>query len=190
MTRADRHRLLPVAIALEAGLGLLGCALMQWRDIPLAARLDAQGGYLWRGIVAAIPLLLGLALILKSRWKPLADLRRVVSETLGESLLHAPPGALFALAAAAGIGEELLFRGALQPWAQQGLGPVAGWIGVSLLFGLLHAATVAYFVLATLVGAYFGWLADAYDNLTVPIIAHAFYDWVALVVLRRHVGRE
>jgi hypothetical protein len=87
------------------------------------------------------------------------------------------------VAAAAGLGEELLFRGALQPLAVNWTTPVIGVAATSLLFGGLHAATAAYFVLATAIGAYLGWLAHGYDDLVAPIIAHGAYDFAALMVL-------
>jgi hypothetical protein len=90
----------------------------------------------------------------------------------------------------AGLGEELLFRGVLQPLLIGWLGIAAGLCLASLVFGLLHAVTPSYAVLATLVGAYLGWLALATGNLLGPIIAHALYDFVALVYLMRTVPEK
>ena len=84
------------------------------------------------------------------------------------------------LAGAAGVGEEALFRGVLQP----ALGPYGLWIS-SLLFGVLHALTYTYFLLAALLGLYLGWLFERTDNLLVPVIVHALYDAVALWLLRK-----
>jgi uncharacterized protein len=56
-------------------------------------------------------------------------------------------------------------------------------VGASMVFGLLHAVTITYAVLAALVGAYLGWLALATDSLVGPIIAHSLYDFLALVYL-------
>jgi membrane protease YdiL (CAAX protease family) len=90
---------------------------------------------------------------------------------------------LGAIALAAGVGEELLFRGALQPLAERWLGPAIGLIAVSVLFGTVHAASAMYFALATAVGLYLGWLSQRYDDLIAPIAIHAAYDWAALVAL-------
>ena len=38
-------------------------------------------------------------------------------------------------------------------------------------------------MLAGLIGIYLGWLLAATDNLLVPIVAHAAYDFLALVYL-------
>ena len=58
---------------------------------------------------------------------------------------------------------------------------------VSLLFGLAHAMTTSYFVIASLVGAYLGWLAMTYADLIAPIIAHALYDFVAILYFRYRI---
>ena len=53
------------------------------------------------------------------------------------------------------------------------------------MFGLLHPITRAYAVIAALLGAYLGGLWLAGGNLLTPIVAHALYDFVALVYLLR-----
>ena len=60
----------------------------------------------------------------------------------------------------------------------------------SLLFGLAHAITRTYVVLATVFGIYLGWLWTASGNLLVPIVAHALYDFVALSALVRAERRK
>lgn len=49
----------------------------------------------------------------------------------------------------------------------------------------LHAATLAYFVTATVSGVFFHGLLLSSGNIFVPIVAHAVYDAIALV--RYHV---
>jgi hypothetical protein len=91
------------------------------------------------------------------------------------------------LSALAGLGEEMLFRGVVQP-AIAGLfdPPWAPWLGLagaSVLFGLAHAVTRAYVILAALVGAYLGGLWLLTENLLVPVVAHALYDFGAILWL-------
>ncbi len=87
----------------------------------------------------------------------------------------------------AGIGEELLFRGLVQDGLATWLGGTVGiCVGVaasSLVFGLAHALTTTYAVLATLVGVYLGILFLLTGNLLAPIAAHAVYDFLALIYL-------
>ncbi len=85
----------------------------------------------------------------------------------------------------AGVGEELFFRGVLQPELISWTGTLAGLIAASVVFGLLHAITPTYALLATAVGAYLGWLALASGNLLGPMIAHGVYDFFALAYLIR-----
>eukprot|EP00531_Pseudo-nitzschia_arenysensis_P019372 CAMPEP_0116124852 /NCGR_PEP_ID=MMETSP0329-20121206/5503_1 /TAXON_ID=697910 /ORGANISM="Pseudo-nitzschia arenysensis, Strain B593" /LENGTH=314 /DNA_ID=CAMNT_0003618863 /DNA_START=123 /DNA_END=1067 /DNA_ORIENTATION=+ len=87
-----------------------------------------------------------------------------------------------ALGAAAGIGEEMLFRGVMQfeLGARFGSDVVAVAL-TSIVFGALHAVTPLYAGLAALASVYFGWLYLATGNLVIPIVTHAFYDWAALL---------
>jgi membrane protease YdiL (CAAX protease family) len=52
----------------------------------------------------------------------------------------------------------------------------------------MHPMTPAYAVLASLAGAYLGWAYLATENLLVPVLAHALYDFTALVYLLRKPG--
>ena len=86
-----------------------------------------------------------------------------------------------ALAALSGFGEEVFFRGALQPRL--------GWLGASVLFGLAHVAprralwpwTGFAFAAGLLLGALFA----ATGNLVAPIAAHAAINAVNLRLLTR-----
>ena len=55
----------------------------------------------------------------------------------------------------------------------------------SLLFGLAHAMTLTYLVLATLMGLYLGALYAWTDQLLAPMLTHFLYDWAALAWLLR-----
>lgn len=178
-------RLVPQAIVFELLLGLLGALLALGLEDPLRSRLQVNQQNVQRGVVACAPMLAMLVILGRSRWPPLARLRRKVREMIGLLFQGVSAAGLAAVSLAAGLGEEILFRGALQPLASGWTSPTVGLISVSLIFGLLHAASTTYFILATVVGFYFGWLAQAYDDLVAPIIAHALYDFAALLYLRR-----
>lgn len=166
-------------------------ALCAWLGFPLASRLVVSADTLLRSIIASAPMFLLLAYVMRSQWKPLVDLRNQVESLVGELFRGVSWLGLAAVAIAAGAGEELLFRGALQPLAERWWGPAAGWIGVSVLFGLVHAASRIYFLFATAVGLYLGWLAASFDDLVAPIVVHAAYDFVALAVLQHATkGKE
>jgi len=80
---------------------------------------------------------------------------------------------------AAGLGEELFFRGVLQP--------ELGLVPASLIFGALHVggrATLVFGGWVTLMGAMLGGLAIWTGGLLAPIVAHAAYDAGALAYIR------
>ncbi len=91
------------------------------------------------------------------------------------------------LSISAGVGEELLFRGALQPvLSNLASSPVAGVAISSFIFAALHAATPRYFLLALLLSVYLGTLQVRYANVLVPIIVHTLFDVVGF--LQNHFG--
>ncbi len=99
--------------------------------------------------------------------------------------------AQFALVAMlAGVGEELLFRGVLQTMFAEWTNVVFGLAAASLLFGLAHAMSRLYFLLATMIGIYLGGLLLWYNDLIAPMVAHALYDFIALACLSRQRGAE
>jgi membrane protease YdiL (CAAX protease family) len=77
----------------------------------------------------------------------------------------------------AGVPEEILFRGALQP--------ALGLLVTSLLFGALHAVTFAYFVYATVAAGLLGALALWRGALWAPVAAHTIVDVILLALLIR-----
>lgn len=90
---------------------------------------------------------------------------------------------LLGVAALAGLGEELFFRGVLQD--ELGI-----WIA-SAIFGLPHGPSRELWPLAvwaTGMGVVLGALYQASGNLFVPALAHALYDGAALIYVRRRGG--
>jgi len=75
----------------------------------------------------------------------------------------------------AGVPEEILFRGALQP--------TLGLLVTSLVFGALHAVTLAYFVYAGVAGVLLGALALWRGALWAPIAAHTVIDVIMFALL-------
>jgi membrane protease YdiL (CAAX protease family) len=97
---------------------------------------------------------------------------------------------------AAGLGEELLFRGLVQAGLSNLIGGEYGpWIALAIaaaLFGVCHWLNTTYAILATVAGLYFGLLLLWTGSLWTPIVAHAAYDFVALIYLvrPRHLVRS
>jgi len=76
------------------------------------------------------------------------------------------------IAVLAGIGEELVFRGMLQPALQKATGNIHAAIWISaILFSCLHLQFYG-FVPRVFLGALFGYLYFWSGNLLIPMIAH------------------
>lgn len=178
----DRASFLNLAGILQGGIVLAALALGALVDIAALSSIRLDGTDALLGAVAILPMLGAFWLA--------RPLRKLVVEALGPALALCTWYDLVLLAALAGFGEELLFRGTLQPWIGR-LHPAAGLIGVNVLFGLLHALTPAYAMMAALFGLYLSWLAagPGEPNLLRPIVAHALYDYLAFVLVVREYRR-
>jgi membrane protease YdiL (CAAX protease family) len=174
-----------VLLALVVEGGLVGLAwLGGWLlgPEPLATfHLEADDA-LW-GVLATLPLLVLFGLCLVCPIPPLIRIRRLTAEVIQP--LFAPLGIaeLALICLLAGLGEEMLFRGVLQSACSEWLGEFGGLAMASGVFGLCHALTPTYAILATVMGGYLGWIWLASGNLLVPVLAHALYDFVALVII-------
>ena len=116
---------------------------------------------------------------------PLRTIRELLDRFVGMVFARATWLHIAVVSLAAGLGEELLFRGFLQGGLERLIGVVPAATLASIAFGLAHAVTPTYVVIATVFGAYFGWLWLATGNLLAVVVAHAVYDFVALTVMIR-----
>jgi membrane protease YdiL (CAAX protease family) len=174
----------------EGGLLILALGLGWPLDVdPLASLHGAspRGGLL--GLLAVLPLLPAFALAMASRWEPLSRIRRLLMTEFMPLLRDSGPLDLLLISALAGLGEEALFRGLLQTAIVGWTTPAVGLVAASVLFGLAHAVTRAYVVIATAMGLYLGLLFEFGGGLLPAAVAHGAYDFVALVYLRRRLPR-
>jgi uncharacterized protein len=153
---------------------------------PLAALQPSWQSFLW-GLAATPPLLLALTWIMKRPSGRLRQLVELVVGELGPILARRSVAELALLAALAGIGEELLFRGLLQFGLMRVVSVSLALVCASAIFGLAHFATSTYAVVAGLMGLYLGGIFLLQGSLLAPIVTHAVYDFVALMlVVHRH----
>jgi membrane protease YdiL (CAAX protease family) len=117
----------------------------------------------------------GFVALLVAHWRPFHVIgERVTGLVAWESFLLSDYVMTSVLAS---LGEELLFRGALQP--------LIGLVPMAIVFGLLHATSIAHVVLAGCLGFWLGWLFTWTGSLWPPIFAHLTLDLVTGVLLTR-----
>ena len=144
----NRWHFLVLGIAFGKGsLVVLACGLGWWFGVDPFTRLTFEPrGLVW-GVVGTIPMIVLFALSNRYPVGPLRKIKEFLLEALGPSLrgLRRRGYDLVLLAAFAGIGEEVLFRGVLHP--------VCGLFWSNVLFGLAHCITPTYAVLAGVIGS-------------------------------------
>lgn len=179
------RRAVLLGIGFEAGLIVVAFLLGWPLQTPPLATLHFELAALAVGLAAAVPMFLGLLVVERSTLPPLRRLGVLFDEVGRPFFAPFTKLDLACLSVLAGVGEEMLFRGVAQA-------ALSGWLGLwwgvalaSVLFGVLHALTPTYAILATLAGVYLGALWLLTDNLLAPILAHAAYDLVALLYLLR-----
>ncbi|HEV8070669.1 MAG TPA: CPBP family intramembrane glutamic endopeptidase [Planctomycetaceae bacterium] len=193
----DRSQFLRLAAVFEGGLVFVALGLGLVFRINPFAEFRVEGTAIALGIAAALPPFLLLVVTDRFRFSALERIKRIVLQLLGPSLIACRWYELVAVAALAGFGEELVFRGVLQRLFERwldfgGSGPIAGLVASNVIFGLLHCLTPTYGVLAALMGIYFGVLLDATHppSVVAPILAHGLYDYLAFLLLRRAARTE
>ncbi len=174
-----------LTVIFETGLAGIALAARAFVPLPAWALVGGTAYELAWGVLAAGPPLVGLALFRRLSWGWFGELNRTVNQFLIPLFRPLPVWKLGMIALLAGVGEELLFRGVLQPLLADWAGRTGGLVITSVVFGLAHAVTSLYAILAGLASAYLGWLAYEFEGLAVPIVAHAVYDFAALLMLVR-----
>jgi membrane protease YdiL (CAAX protease family) len=183
MPGVSRWKIVGVTVLAEGGLAgaalLLGWLIGQkpwtffWWDVQAVGL----------GLLSGLPPTVLFFVLYRWPVGPLQHLKQITLHLVRDLFGSCTIPELALIAGLAGFGEEWLFRGVLQQLAETWLQPWAALIAVSALFGLLHCITPTYSLLATGMALYLGWLALAYDNLTLVMVSHAFYDFVALIYL-------
>ena len=179
-----RSTILLLVVALESVAVILAVYLGDQLGTPAFGQLRLNWlGAVW-GILACLPLLAGLWFATRAqRPPPLGRLTRDLDNRVRPLFADCDLVSLAIISAAAGIGEETLFRGVMQTAMAESAGLWVAIAVTSVIFGLLHYVSLTYAIYAALIGAYLGLLLVAFDNLLVPILAHATYDFIGLVYL-------
>ena len=165
-----------LVIGLYGGMALVALLIAAGRGDPDLYRLGPVEPWLLAAgpaLGAALGLVVvGLTRVATRRLQWARDLHISFHELLGP-LTHRE---IVILALASSIGEELLFRGALQPWL--------GVWAQAAIFALLHVGPGRRFLpwtaSALVLGVALGWLAAATGNLGGPIAAHFAINFLNL----------
>jgi membrane protease YdiL (CAAX protease family) len=137
------------------------------------------------GILAAVPLILTLLAMLRWPVGPLSRVKKFCENELVPLLENSSWSEIGLISLSAGVGDEMLFRGALQASFTQWLGLYLGVGLASLVYGLLNPISIAYMVIMAILGLYLGAVFYGVDNLLTVMVAHAVSVFAALGYLIR-----
>ena len=167
---------LPMVVLPFLGVGL--GTRRTWRE---ALRRLGLGRLTWEGVRVALAVTFGLLVwlvVVGVLWQTLVpqdvyEEQNQATDALASSVTTL--GLAFTLAATAAVGEEITFRGALQP--------VFGFWATALCFTLFHAQytlTPAWLMIFGVALA-LGWVRQRY-NTTTAILTHFLYNFVQLLI--------
>ncbi len=174
------RRPIAFAIGFEAGLGVFAVVLALVFGLKPWLEIHFDLAALNLAVLGTLPLIAGLFWLARVRQPWALELDRIVRQFILPLFRNAPPGAIFIIAVLAGVCEELLFRGVIQAGLVGLVGPAGAVVLASLLFGLAHAVSKAYFWITFAMGLYLGLIYQYTGNLLVPMLIHFLYDWFAL----------
>ncbi len=182
----DRTQFLNMSAALEFFIALIALFLGWWLEIPLLENLHWDWNAAMWGVLSVIPLLVYFFLSTNSNVKIFVEIKEFLIGHIGPVLSKCKWSELFGLSLVIGFSEELLFRGVIQFWLTR-YGIVLAIFISNLIFSLLHSLSASYILVTFLIGIYLGsslYLTEN-QNLLVPMISHALYDFVAFLMIRK-----
>lgn len=175
--------LVPVATALGAAFAIgigLGGSPIPWTRVAGGFAVSADGPFLWSGVLS---------------------LPSLLADVVVTAVWLAIVGGLLA------VGEEVGWRGYLQPRLCSRFGTYPGLLGVGLLWAFWHlpllllgyvfpqAPVVGGFLLFPCIGIgmsfFLGWLRDASGGIWAPVLAHGSYNaFFGTLVFTMSFGRS
>ncbi len=170
-------------------LGVGGVILSFVLGTPLMAQFSPDPNAFLIGVIATLPLVIFLWWFSNTTLEHLAAFRRSQIKFFAEIGFSFTPARIALMAIAAGVSEEIVFRGVLQTWIDGYAPAFIAIIVANLIFAALHMRTILYALIAGLVGVYLGVLFVLTENLLAPIVTHALYDAAALEYTRRAVDK-
>lgn len=199
MTAAVIFELLPWALLAIPAWPLI-------RKVPWAEFRRTVGLHAGRGVIveaaigvaayiAWMPATIGLSQALEwmSGWFGSSNVEDTPS---GHPMFQSPPSdsglllflSIFATVAWAPLVEEIIFRGFLQGWVRERLGPALAVFITSIAFGIVHPYSPLGIIQVTAAGFMFCMLREMRGSLIAPMVAHALHNglitWMSLSIAR------
>jgi membrane protease YdiL (CAAX protease family) len=148
---------------------------------------DAIAGIFY-GLVGAVLITFvvgeGLRLLLRFFGLELPPMQEELRELVTS---QAAPLAIVAITGLAPIAEELFFRGMLFQSLQSRFTFWPAATASGIVFGLVHAHPLVTVVTAVL-GVYLAWIFRRHGTILVPILAHAIFNTLGVVLIRAGLG--
>jgi membrane protease YdiL (CAAX protease family) len=164
----------------ELGLGAVALILASWLGLNLGEKWQANLSTLNWAVLTTLPVVGVMWTLTKSQWGWVRVLNEPLDRYVRPMFQDIPTGGLLVVAMAAGLGEELLFRGVIQGGISQWAGASVGLVISSIAFGFAHALNRYYVMVTLLMGLYLGMLYQASQNLVLVVLVHGLYDWIVL----------
>ncbi|MGH1349861.1 MAG: lysostaphin resistance A-like protein [Methyloligellaceae bacterium] len=165
---------------LSEGLLLCTAIILAWYfSIPLWSRISIELTDVSLGVAVALAMAIFAIWALKSDLALFSQLKKDTRHVvrLLQDFGIAP---ILCVSMAAGLCEELLFRGVFQILFTDWFGLSAGLVLASFFFGLAHMISLSYVIYVSIFGLALGCMYVWTGNLLGPIIAHFLYDLIML----------
>jgi uncharacterized protein len=183
--RPGREVIVMLAVFFEAGLAPLSLVLGWIFGHPPLEHFVWSMNDAVLGVAATVPLVLMFLAMLRWPIGPLSKVKDFCDHEVVPLLGESSWSEIALVSFSAGVGEEMLFRGVVQPSIASWLGLPWGLVIASLLFGFFHPISLTYMIIAAILGLYLGAVMFAGGNLITVIVVHALYDFAALSYLLR-----
>ena len=182
---SEARRLLVLALLLEGALGGAALTWIRLREAPVELGPVLPGlafGLAYAGFLVSVNYCL---LRVLPPIAPVQAVRRLYKRVLQPLFREATAVDILGISLAAGIGEELLFRGAFQS--------EFGIVLASAVFGLAHVGgreSIVFGLWVFVLGIGLGGLVPLSGGILAAVIAHVVYDAAAMSYMRYDVSED
>ena len=170
-------------VGIGSAAALLGAVVVVQRRKVVASWLRPTPRSLALGVAAAL-VMVGATYFLYTILGGMLPVLREHTAKLYLVLQSMPAAVALALLPLVILGEELVWRGAMQEALEARLGPVWGTLLTAAAYALAHAPVGSLLLtgLALACGLYWGALRAATGSLVAPLVAHLAWDAAVMVL--------